>query len=434
MAHQLSQDVAKMTLSDRVTEKQLNNLAAKLGADWENLAIFLGLTKAEVFRCKAQHTHSVWSQIFAMLVMWKAKAGTGATVTNLVKKLREFGIDEDTSKILLPPKQSETGLVPAVEPESTARTSLDPRLTLLLKEASVIVQKTHPGVDFTPDPSGGRKEEDRVLKLKEWEAPLKKRVENFSSSINYSIDYEGFSAINDSMKSVCLIEHPNGCGSGFLIGPRHVITANHVWAEANKSCGQVTDPQRFLVHFNITGAKRLTFTFKPDISVVCDDTLDYAIVEICHTDDRAVSQTMQTESVRPLGTKIAAGVGNEDIVVIVGHPDGGRKRVDFCAVVGVDDVTSKALTLLGPPDKPQKWPTERPNMESYQTSVMFEGSSGSPAFSKHGNAVLLHTCGFRPYSNQLSIVEMGVLLSSVKQNARLKLSSDVDVFSEIFGS
>ncbi|CAH1265750.1 CRADD [Branchiostoma lanceolatum] len=299
-----------MTLSDceeRVTERQLNKLAPNIGADWESLARDLGLKDSEVFACKANNQLSVRSQIFAMLMKWRAKAGKDATVMKLVQKLREFGTDEDAFSFLLPSKQSETGLVkavPPVEPEPTARASVDPRLILLWQQASAIVRKTHPGVDFTPDPSGGRKEQERVLKIKEWEAPLKERVENYSSSIGFSIDCAG----------------------------------------------------------------------------------------------------------------------------------GGMKRVDFCAVVGVDDVTSQALALLGPPDRPQSWPEERLDMSSYQTSVMFEGSSGSPGFSKHGNAVLLHTRGFRPYSNQPSIVEMGVLLSSVKENARVKLSNDVNVFNEIFGS
>ncbi|XP_019634246.1 PREDICTED: uncharacterized protein LOC109477422 [Branchiostoma belcheri] len=384
-----------------------------------------------------------------MLTKWRTNAWEDATVANLVHKLRTCEpdpIDKEAFEHLLPPKEqtdgSGSGSAEAATPpvqEQTAPTSLDPRVLQLLQQATAIVQKTNPGVDFT------KNEEEMLQKIKEWKAPLKKRVENFSSAINYSIDYEGFSAINDSMKSVCLVEYPDGHGSGFLIGPKYVITANHVWEAAYTSFSQVTDPQKFLVHFHISGTRRLTFIFKPDIFLARDGNLDYAIFEIHPASPTlpAVSETMQSEGICPLGTRIVAneaGVGNEDIVVIVGHPagQGGRKRVDFCSMVAVDAVTSRALAVLGPPDNLQ-WPEQRPDRGSYHTSVMFEGSSGSPCFTKHGNVVFMHICGFRPYNDreqmalrEHSIVEMGVLLLGVKTHAQDILPSEV--FTEIFGS
>ncbi|XP_078678862.1 uncharacterized protein LOC144914637 isoform X2 [Branchiostoma floridae x Branchiostoma belcheri] len=438
MATQLSQGVAEMTHEKRVTEKQLNILAAKLGAEWESLAIDLDLTQGEIHECKADNKLSVRTQKFAMLMKWRARAGKNATIAKLVQKLRAARIDEDKFAFLLPPNdQTGTGLEAAATPVGPGQTApptpVDPSLLQLLKHASAIVQKTNPGVAFTPDPRGGKEEEERMKKLKDWE--LKQRVENFSSSINYSVDYEGFSEINDNIKSVCLVEHPDGYGTGFLIGPKYVITANHVWEDAYTSFSQVNNPQRFLVHFHISSAKRLTFIFKPRIVTASDAKLDYAILEIHPVSPTlpSVSETMQSEGICPLGAKIATTVGNEDIVVVVGHPAGGRKRVDFCAVAGVDAVTSHAITLLGPPDDELRWPQEPPYMGSYHhTSVMFEGSSGSPCFNKHANVVFMHTCGFRPYIGKESIVEMGVLLSRVKTDAQGKLPSEV--FTEIFGS
>ncbi|XP_035678155.1 death domain-containing protein CRADD-like [Branchiostoma floridae] len=93
---QLSNQHARLTVppevsSKRVTEKQLNVLAGKLGKEWENLAIHLDLTQADVDRCKADHVHNTRSQIFAMLMSWRARTGAAATVGALIHNLEDFG-------------------------------------------------------------------------------------------------------------------------------------------------------------------------------------------------------------------------------------------------------------------------------------------------------------------------------------------------------
>ncbi|XP_019633449.1 PREDICTED: uncharacterized protein LOC109476875 [Branchiostoma belcheri] len=109
----VAQEMAKMQLSNRqhmavppevdsepVTEKQLNMLAGKLGKDWENLAIHLDLTTADVDRYKADNPYNTRSQIFSMLMGWRARKGSGATVGALVRNLEEFGVALDTFEFL----------------------------------------------------------------------------------------------------------------------------------------------------------------------------------------------------------------------------------------------------------------------------------------------------------------------------------------------
>ncbi|XP_019633581.1 PREDICTED: death domain-containing protein CRADD-like [Branchiostoma belcheri] len=87
--------------SRRVTEKQLNTLAGKFGSEWENLAIHLDLTKADVDRYKADNPYNARSQIFSMLMGWRARKGSGATVGALVRNLEDFGVALDTFEFLI---------------------------------------------------------------------------------------------------------------------------------------------------------------------------------------------------------------------------------------------------------------------------------------------------------------------------------------------
>ncbi|XP_028669159.1 death domain-containing protein CRADD [Erpetoichthys calabaricus] len=65
------------------TEKQLNKLASRLGPDWENVLISLGLTTVDIYRCRVNHSYSAQSQTLAAFVLWKQKFGKEATVQRL---------------------------------------------------------------------------------------------------------------------------------------------------------------------------------------------------------------------------------------------------------------------------------------------------------------------------------------------------------------
>ncbi|XP_066284702.1 death domain-containing protein CRADD-like [Branchiostoma lanceolatum] len=84
----------------RVTEKQLNVLAGKLGLEWEDLAIHLDMKMAEVDRFKAENPFSMRSRAFSMLISWKARQGTNATVRELVDKLEDYGIEQEKLDLL----------------------------------------------------------------------------------------------------------------------------------------------------------------------------------------------------------------------------------------------------------------------------------------------------------------------------------------------
>ncbi|MGH0139307.1 UNVERIFIED_CONTAM: hypothetical protein FKN15_025137 [Acipenser sinensis] len=82
-----------MPLLSDLTEKQLNKLSVRVGPEWENILIELGLTTNEIYRCKANHSCNVQSQTMAAFVMWKQRFGKRATVQCLLSSLEAAEID-----------------------------------------------------------------------------------------------------------------------------------------------------------------------------------------------------------------------------------------------------------------------------------------------------------------------------------------------------
>ncbi|KAF7701811.1 death domain-containing protein CRADD [Silurus meridionalis] len=85
-------DVPKHILQTVPSDQQLNKLAAQLGLEWEMVLLDLGLTSAEISRCRADHLHSSHSQVLAALVMWKQTRGRKATVQSLLQSLQILDI------------------------------------------------------------------------------------------------------------------------------------------------------------------------------------------------------------------------------------------------------------------------------------------------------------------------------------------------------
>ncbi|XP_035679870.1 malignant fibrous histiocytoma-amplified sequence 1 homolog [Branchiostoma floridae] len=73
--------------------------------------------------------------------------------------------------------------------------------TLQLQQATALVQKKYPGISFIPS-RDTRDEAQRRQRVREFHDQLSRRVQHFSSVIDYSIDYEDFPTITERMKSV----------------------------------------------------------------------------------------------------------------------------------------------------------------------------------------------------------------------------------------
>ncbi|NP_001085317.1 CASP2 and RIPK1 domain containing adaptor with death, gene 2 S homeolog isoform X1 [Xenopus laevis] len=83
------------------TEKQLNILAGKLGPEWEQILVHLGLDHSDLYRCKEQNRYSVQSQIVEGLVKWKRQMGSKATMLQLWQALEAAEADLSVMQYIL---------------------------------------------------------------------------------------------------------------------------------------------------------------------------------------------------------------------------------------------------------------------------------------------------------------------------------------------
>ncbi|XP_038061424.1 death domain-containing protein CRADD-like isoform X2 [Patiria miniata] len=86
-----------MVPSDRL----LSLLAGKLGAEWEQLAVFLGLSASDIYRCKMENQYNMWGQSYNALIRWRNREYKNATIHRLVKGLRECNIGRENYEYLM---------------------------------------------------------------------------------------------------------------------------------------------------------------------------------------------------------------------------------------------------------------------------------------------------------------------------------------------
>ncbi|XP_035685164.1 uncharacterized protein LOC118421770 [Branchiostoma floridae] len=84
----------------RVSHKDLKKLSRNLGNEWQQIAISLGSTPADVHRYKDKHS-KLRKQVFYMLDDWRDRAGDRATRERLCKFLKEQNVDVDKYAFLM---------------------------------------------------------------------------------------------------------------------------------------------------------------------------------------------------------------------------------------------------------------------------------------------------------------------------------------------
>uniref|UniRef100_A0A8C5WJB3 Death domain-containing protein n=1 Tax=Leptobrachium leishanense TaxID=445787 RepID=A0A8C5WJB3_9ANUR len=83
------------------SDKQLNWLAGKLGPEWEQILISLGLEQSQLYRCKSNHPYNIDRQVFEGLIKWKQQMGSKATMQCLWEALKEAEVDPSLMQQLI---------------------------------------------------------------------------------------------------------------------------------------------------------------------------------------------------------------------------------------------------------------------------------------------------------------------------------------------
>jgi len=168
--------------------------------------------------------------------------------------------------------------------------------------------------------------------------------------------------------AVCFIDTDNGCGTGFMISDRLMMTAQHVIPDAKAAA---TAKVTFGYETDLPPGRRANYVYpktswslEPDVFYIEHEGIDVAVCAI----SRAFQEQKQEQEFKPIALKRCPTIAEVDSFNIIQHPSGGPKR----------------FALRG-----WQMKSAEKGLLRYDTDTM-PGSSGSPVFNDFWEIVAVH--------------------------------------------
>ncbi|KAL7838969.1 hypothetical protein SRHO_G00256270 [Serrasalmus rhombeus] len=221
-------------------------------------------------------------------------------------------------------------------------------------------------------------------------------------------------------------------GTGFLFTRNYILTNAHVIGEYNPFPKKLSEPTIAVFGYEEPNSKVTEVTVKEKIVALYHEEkqgencnfVDFALLEL----SRGVEYTglLQTCAENTFSTNVPEVSGG---TCIIGHPDGGIKKLDFSFIIQKEDrdqavqnyltenpdyvhlITQKSIT--------EKWQFYDSQMTYH--SGLFYGSSGSPVFNESCELIGVHTDGYvYPGDGEKtrSVIEYALPIRSVLEKLR----------------
>ena len=257
--------------------------------------------------------------------------------------------------------------------------------------------------------------------------------EQFASGKNVARSAKLSKHIADIFPSVGRIVGGGIQGTCFLITEDMVITCKHVVEDMAKSqrVASITIDFDFDEPGQSNASGAIEVARLDDPRNIRSEALDYAFLAL----------KSKPEGKIPLGDKVKRHVPESGRLVIVGHPEGREKLHDTCTIIpkahrqkeARQRVRKKETKCLENPQECNQNNNRVNNNHfddpiksigvvndviiSYDTSNMFDGSSGSPVINMSGEIVAIHSCGLilpeSASATETSLLEYGFTFEAI---------------------
>ncbi|XP_035035355.2 LOW QUALITY PROTEIN: serine protease FAM111A [Hippoglossus stenolepis] len=264
--------------------------------------------------------------------------------------------------------------------------------------------------------------------------PLKKilRVE-YGKNAQTCTEVKTMKKLMGFSDSVCQVRINDGSmGSGFLLFDRFVLTNAHVVKGVyNESEKQLNN--KVIVHFSYESLNQTEREQDSVAEVEVEEVAGFEYIEEMY--DWALLKLKAGVNLPNDLLNKCGYVNQSHGVCIIGHPDGGVKKIDPCLCIAPENrkqvveksrIKNKDNTILITERYFEKWQYlfYSENVRTYKTSF-YEGASGSPVFDKDCNVLAMHTGGYKygdiKTDTRKNVIEFGYSLSDIIERIIIQL-------------